>query len=90
MEPPQEAQSDGYATGLITFALQQAGMSRENAQLKRGLAWLTGNQNKARGFWLAYSLNKNEEHHISPDTALFMNDAATAYAVLALSDANDR
>src|SRR5262249_27322653 len=27
---PQEVKSDGYATGLITFALQQAGISREN------------------------------------------------------------
>lgn len=82
----QEAKSDGYATGLITFALQQAGISQENAQLKKGLAWLTENQNRAGGFWQAYSLNKNEEHHISPDTARFMNDAATAYAVLALSE----
>ena len=87
---PQIAQSDGYATGLITFALQQAGMSRENAQLQKGLAWLTANQNRTEGFWLAYSLNNNEEHHISPDTVRFMKDAATAYAVLALSESNSR
>jgi squalene-hopene/tetraprenyl-beta-curcumene cyclase len=86
----QETLSDGYATGLITFALQQAGVSRGNAQMKRGLAWLTGNQNRAEGFWLAYSLNNNEEHHISPDTARFMKDAATAYAVLALSESKSR
>src|SRR6266568_967313 len=85
---PQEAKSDGYATGLISFALQQAGVSPENAQLKRGLAWLIVNQDKAAGSWLAYSLNKNKEHHLSPETALFMNDAATAYAVLALTSAN--
>jgi len=84
----QEVKSDGYATGLISFALQQAGVSPENAQLKRGLAWLTANQDKAAGSWLAYSLNKNKEHHLSPETALFMNDAATAYAVLALTSAN--
>jgi squalene-hopene/tetraprenyl-beta-curcumene cyclase len=87
---PQEAQSDGYATGLITFALQQAGISQENTQLKEGLAWLTTNQNRTEGFWLAYSLNNNEEHHISPDTARFMKDAATAYAVLALSESKSR
>jgi squalene-hopene/tetraprenyl-beta-curcumene cyclase len=87
---PQEAHSDGYATGLITFALLQAGITQENAQLKRGLAWLTDNQNRTEGYWLAYSLNNNEEHHISPDTARFMKDAATAYAVLALSESKTR
>jgi squalene-hopene/tetraprenyl-beta-curcumene cyclase len=87
---PQEALSDGYATGLIIFALQQAGISRENLQLQRGLVWLTANQNRAEGFWLAYSLNNNEAHHISPDTARFMKDAATAYAVLALSESKTR
>jgi squalene-hopene/tetraprenyl-beta-curcumene cyclase len=83
----QEAKSDGYATGLIAFALQQAGTPPENAQEKQALAWLAANQSKTGGFWLAYSLNKNEAHHLSPGTALFMNDAATAYAVLALTDA---
>jgi squalene-hopene/tetraprenyl-beta-curcumene cyclase len=86
----QETRSDGYATGLITFALQQAGISPENAKLKRGLAWLNANQDKTEGSWAAYSLNKNKEHHISPETALFMNDAATSYAVLSLTAANPR
>ncbi len=85
---PQELKSDGYATGLIAFALQQAGIPRDNPQQKLALAWLAANQNKTDGFWLAYSLNKNEAHHLTPNTALFMNDAATAYAVLALTDAN--
>jgi len=85
---PQEAKSDGYATGLITYALQQAGIPRDNPQLQQGIAWLAGNQNKSEGFWQSYSLNKNIEHHMTPSTALFMNDAATAYAVLALTEAN--
>lgn len=87
---PQETVSDGYATGLITFVLQQIGTSPENSKLKRGLAWLVANQDKSEGFWPAYSLNKNKEHHISPETALFMNDAATSYAVLSLTTANRR
>ena len=87
---PQEARSDGYATGLIALALQQAGISQENAQLKKGLDWLAANQSRSEGFWLAYSLNNNNEHHISPDTARFMKDAATAYAVLALSESKNR
>jgi squalene-hopene/tetraprenyl-beta-curcumene cyclase len=85
---PQESKSDGYSTGLITFALQQAGTPRENAQEQQGLAWLAANQNKTEGFWRSYSLNKNEGHHLTPSTALFMNDAATAYAVLALTEAS--
>jgi squalene-hopene/tetraprenyl-beta-curcumene cyclase len=84
----QEVKSDGYATGLIAFALQQAGLTPGNSQLQRGLAWLIDNQDKKGGSWPGYSLNKNREHHISPATALFMNDAATAYAVLALSEAS--
>jgi len=87
----QEERSDGYSTGLIIFALQQAGIPPENGQLKRGISWLTANQDKTDGSWPAYSLNKNKEHHISPETALFMTDAATSYAVLALeTDANRR
>ena len=86
----QETTSDGYATGLITFVLQRAGISPENAKLKRGLAWLTANQDKKEGSWTSYSLNKNKENHISPETALFMNDAATSFAVLSLTAANRR
>ena len=87
---PQETRSDGYATGLITFVLQQAGISPENSKLKLGLGWLIANQDKTLGSWSAYSLNKTKEHHISPETALFMNDAATSYAVLSLTAANRR
>lgn len=85
---PQELMSDGYATGLITFGLLQVGISRENEQEKRGLAWLASNQNQSEGYWPAYSLNNNSEHHMAPATVRFMNDAATAYAVLALSTAS--
>src|SRR5579871_6389249 len=83
----QETMSDGYATGLITFVLQRAGISPENAKLKRGLAWLKANQDRTEGSWAAYSLNKSKANHISPETALFMNDAATSYAVLSLTAA---
>jgi squalene-hopene/tetraprenyl-beta-curcumene cyclase len=86
----QEEKSDGYSTGLITFALQQAELPPDNEQLKQGIAWLTANQDKIDGCWPAYSLNKNKEHHISPETALFMNDAATSYAVLALTTDSNR
>ena len=80
----QETTSDGYATGLITFVLQRAGISRKMPNLNRGLAWLTANQDKKDGSWASYSLNKNKENHISPETALFMNDAD--FVRCALSD----
>ena len=83
---PLETKSDGYATGVVTLALQEAGVKRDQPQLKRGLEWLIENQEKTDGRWLAYSLNKQRD--LSSYTGLFMSDAATAYAVLALERGN--
>ncbi len=82
---PLETKSDGYATGVVMFVLEQAGMKRDQPQMKRGLAWLALNQDKTEGRWLAYSLNKQEDS--STYTGHFMSDAATAFAVLALQAA---
>jgi len=83
---PLETKSDGYATGVVTLALQEAGMERDQPQLKRGLAWLELNQERTDGRWLAYSLNKQRD--LSSNIGRFMSDAATAYAVLALRYGN--
>jgi squalene-hopene/tetraprenyl-beta-curcumene cyclase len=77
---PQESRSDGYATGVITYVLELS--DREPQTAAKGRAWLLGNQT-ADGFWPAYSLNKNRD--LASDAGRFMSDAATAYAVLALS-----
>jgi squalene-hopene/tetraprenyl-beta-curcumene cyclase len=82
---PLEAKSDGYATGVVAFVLQQTGMRRDQPQLSRSLVWLGSNQDKSEGRWLAYSLNK--ERDLSSDAGRFMSDAATAFAVLALKPA---
>jgi len=79
---PLEKKSDGYATGLVSFVLQRAGLSTRS-ELKQALAWLVKNQNKAEGLWPATSLNK--ERDPASDPGRFMSDAATAYAVLALT-----
>ncbi|MFZ0291663.1 MAG: hypothetical protein WBW98_15360 [Candidatus Sulfotelmatobacter sp.] len=81
---PMDGNSDGVATGVITFALQETGVPRDNSQLERGISWLMSNQNAAEGFWPASSVNKRR--HMSSDTGRFMNDAATAFAVLALTE----
>jgi squalene-hopene/tetraprenyl-beta-curcumene cyclase len=84
---PFEGKSDGYATGMIAFALEQYGLPRDNAHLARALDWLRRNQIQTEGRWPGYSLN--HAHEQSP-TGLFMSDAATAYAVLALIGSSAR
>jgi squalene-hopene/tetraprenyl-beta-curcumene cyclase len=80
---PLETKSDGYGTGLASFVLLRAGVPRTQAEMKKGLAWLSQNQ-EAEGLWRAYSLNKKRDP--ASDAGRFMSDAATAYSVLALTD----
>jgi squalene-hopene/tetraprenyl-beta-curcumene cyclase len=82
---PLDTRSDGYATGLVTFVLESVADARIQPQVKRGLAWLVSHQDPATGVWFAASLNKQRDP--ASDTGRFMSDAATAYAVLALTKA---
>jgi squalene-hopene/tetraprenyl-beta-curcumene cyclase len=79
---PLETASDGYATGLTTFVLREAGVPQSEAHLESSLHWLATNQRREDGRWLAWSLNKQRD--LDTDIGKFMSDAATAYAVLAL------
>ena len=81
---PLETKSDGYGTGLVSYILERAGVPRTDSHLKKSLTWLAQNQEKAEGQWLATSMNKQRDP--ASDAGRFMSDAATAYAVLALTD----
>jgi squalene-hopene/tetraprenyl-beta-curcumene cyclase len=77
--------SDGYATGFVTFVLQRAGVPLDNPELQRGLAWLEHHQQPG-GLWAAYSVNERMDW--SSPKGRFMSDAATGYAVLALTESS--
>jgi squalene-hopene/tetraprenyl-beta-curcumene cyclase len=79
--PPSEG-SNCYATAYVAFIMQQAGVGPSDRGLPRALEWLRAHQDRQFGFWAAVSMNKRYE----PDSMQirFMQDAATAYAVLAL------
>lgn len=80
-DSPEPTESDGYATGIAVLAMEQAVVSRHDSILIRGVNWLVTHQQKD-GSWSALSINKKRDP--GSDPALFMQDAATAYAVLAL------
>ena len=86
--------SDGYATGLVTLVLGQDAMPGAAPQVQRGLSWLVRNQvghggswiRGPEGFWVARSVNGWRNPW--SNGGRFMSDAATAYAVLALTQAS--
>ena len=78
---PNDTDSDGFATALVCLALQAAGV--DDPRIASGLDWLRRHQDPATGRWTASSLNKQRDPESEP--AKFMSDAATAYAVLALT-----
>ncbi len=75
--------SDGYATGLAAYALQRAGWRPSEPRVAAALAWLVHHQDAATGKWTATSLNRRRDP--ATPAASFMSDAATGFAVLALT-----
>jgi len=87
------ARSDAYATGLITYVLRQAKLPLVQSSLERATAWLKANQREYQvdeshwKCWRTYSLNFDTEHggeDGEPWRRMFMSDAATAFAAIAL------
>ena len=87
------AASDGYATGLVVYAMRQAGRAVESPAVRKGQQWLREHQAPERANdpswapWRAHSLNYDREHggpKGEPWRRMFMSDLATAFAVLAL------
>jgi squalene-hopene/tetraprenyl-beta-curcumene cyclase len=71
----KDSSSDGYATGLVLYVLNQAGLPATDEPIKRGVHWLETNQRES-GRWFTRSLNADRDHYIS--------NAGTAFAVMAL------
>lgn len=79
----QRKGSDAYATGLVLHAMHVAGVPKSDPRVAKGLAWLKQNQTPAGG-WIAESVNQKRD--LETHVGKFMSDAATAFAVLALTD----
>lgn len=80
--PPVPEGSSAYATAWASAMLRLAGIKPKDAHVARALTWLRRHQN-AEGFWDAASMNHRYDPGSMPE--LFMRDATTEYAVLALS-----
>lgn len=80
----QSKESDGLATGMVVSALFESGVSADTPQMRRAVEWLCEHQNVS-GSWTATSLNERRDP--GSYVGQFMNDAATGYAVLALTQA---
>ncbi len=79
---PEGVASDGYATGLVVLALKRVGVAADNPKLQKGVAWLVTRQKE--GAWPANYVNRQRDPQ--HDIGKFMRDAATAFAILALTE----
>jgi hypothetical protein len=85
-DAPNVPGSHAYATAYTAFVLQRAGVPASQPGLAKAIGWLRSHQDPTTGAWPAVSMNKRY-----PDgsmMSLFMQDAATAFASMALVQAD--
>jgi hypothetical protein len=84
-DAPPSSGTNAYATAFTAVALLRGGVPSSDPKLAKALTWLQSHQDPASGAWAAVSMNKRY-----PDGSMesrFMQDAATAFASLALIEA---
>ena len=79
------AGSDSYATGFVAYVLLKAGIPRSDPRIGRALAWLKSQQDRESGAWPGKSMNK--QYPADSMQIRFVQDAATAFAAMALLEA---
>ena len=85
-DAPPARGSDSYATAFVAFVLGRTGIPSTHAAASRALDWLQSHQDPQTGAWPASSMNKRYPSNSMEGS--FMQDAATAFAALALVEAN--
>lgn len=80
-EPQDLETSDGYGTGFVTYVLMRNGVKPDDPRIQRGLQWLKSNQRES-GRWFTRSLYRDSKHYIT--------HAGTAFAIMALREADRR
>jgi hypothetical protein len=83
---PPSVGSNCYATALVAYAVEQAGVAPSQVRLSKTLTWLRRHQ-VFGGYWPADSMNHKHDAGTVPEK--FMSDAATGYATAALLAAGD-
>ena len=73
--------SDAYATAFAVLILRKAGLSADEDQITRGLAWLRQDQRES-GRWFVRSPKRDGKH--------FISHAATMFSLMAFRSCGER
>ena len=78
VNPPAQAQSDGYGTGFMIYILRLAGVPAADIRIQKGITWLKKNQRSA-GYWWTNSIRNR------PGTPHYIVNTGTAFSIKALA-----